>query len=283
MQESLSALALFFVIIAIVLLYVFRKQILTVAIFLALAFVGFLFFKNATDYPVSNDLRSAEQSISGTISKLWQSIVSGYTTAQSMYKLFTANDQIQQQFAESDTVTIINSVTESYEKLKNLTTSLPTIDLPSTSEVEQFSDVEKTHFLQTITELFTSVTIDSAEPIQDEVPTDAVKIAEGLFTNELALTTAQGLITQYQLDSGVLALYFKELKVPFGPELGVYLAEVQDQNTVLSDEFLFVSPLKAVQGNQLYFLPNDERIQRFNTVFIYSSVLNQVYAIAPLR
>lgn len=282
MSESTVALVLFLVIIGAVFVYVFRKKIITALIFIGIALIGFAFFKSS-DYQIAGDIGEAETSLTQTVGDWWSALQSGYTKAQEFYAWFTKSQQLQTELAETDPGVVLTSLQSSYDYLKGIANNLATIELPTQEQLQSYSPAERESFLQNMSQFFAEANVQNQTVPSDEVPPGAVAIQSGLFTDDLALETAQGQVTQYRLDSGVLAIFVKELKLPYGPEQGLYLASVQDGQTVLSDEFLFVGPLKANQGNQLYFIPQTPGIEQYNTAFVYSPVLQQVYAIAPLR
>lgn len=177
-----------------------------------------------------------------------------------------------------------NKIIQSQNKL------LPTnqavqVDLPTTQEYAKLSleqqKTVQTSFLDVLRKITPEV--QQKNIYNDPVPENVKVLKQGLLTNEYLIDSAQGLITIYRQESGLLYLYIQELEVSNGPDLEIYLAEIDQITQKPTDEFYYIANLKGISGNQLYVLPSTTPIDALNTFFIYTPLTATVYAAAPLR
>jgi hypothetical protein len=275
-MQSLQPLLIFLLIIALFAIYIFRKQLLHFVIALVLSVGGYLVFNQYS----SSNVETAPETLNVKFS--FETITSWFTTSRSLYSTFQDSTAIQQKLGIVSAVEKVESIKQAIDFINSTSTVVDSITLPTEEEAKALNALQQESLLQRVRTALSKYTPEKVT-VNDQVPADATLVQKGLFTDKLAYSFARGEVSVYSLGTATSAVYVKELNVPFAPGLGLYMAKVAEGTEVLSEDFLLIGPLKAVNGNQLYFVPSAEMLVGYNTVFIYSPVLAQVYAIAPLK
>lgn len=163
---------------------------------------------------------------------------------------------------------------------------LDSVQLPTQSEYDSLNEEDQLAVKNQVIEAFSQLPDETAVariPLDDKPPVNAQVVKQGLFTDQMSVGKAQGLCTIYTSMLNTYTVYIQELEVTYGPELGLYLASVEPINQTVDSTFFYIGPLKGISGNQSYTLPKDVNINQYDTIFIYSPVVDTVYAAAPLR
>lgn len=281
-----SSVGILGVIVALVLLIVLVKIVKNIKTIVIIGFVvlaAWLYLQPRTaESPVPTDPLQKEQSIVGKIKNIFQSGSMQWSELRSnLEKASLAIKNVQ----DSDFISEATKVLEFQKQLLGSGPDMPESTLPTTTEYEKLSKNEQelvqTSFLDQLKSLTPRVQQKSV--VNDPLPVNIQVVKQGLLTDNYALETAQGLVTIYRQDSGLLYLYIQELEIPNGPDLELYLAEVDPETELPTEDFYYIADLKAIAGNQLYVLPESVPVEVLNTFFIYTPLTATVYAAAPLR
>lgn len=119
-------------------------------------------------------------------------------------------------------------------------------------------------------------------------------IYTGEFTGISPNRSAEGTYTIYELPDGSRYLWLENFTVIGGPGLRLFLTP-SDQTTLdeLDDEIgeelalsrsdLLLDPLRFTVGNHEYDIPREADLTDYRSLMIFSTDLNLVWALAPLR
>lgn len=275
-MNSFYPLAVFLLVIAVIAVFIYRKTIIHVLFAIITISIVFAVMRQN-----SAGLQT-QTPIVDQVTNVIQSFTSWFNGAKSLYSALNTSAELKQKFDTFSGTQSLQKITTAYSAIKSASNSIPELALPTSEEVEGYTPTQKQDFFTSIADFFAELP-NTNPPANDQVPPNAKERLRGMFTKDLALTTAQGEVIVYDLEKSLMAVYIRELQVPQGPELGVYMATVEPNNTLHTQDFLYIGPLKSTQGNQVYLVPKNADNVVHNTVFIYSPVLSQVYAIAPLR
>lgn len=259
------------------------KNIKTIAIIAFIVFAGWLYLKPRTaESPVPNDPLQKEQSIVGKIQGIFQSGSIQWAELRSnLEKASLAFKNVQ----DSEFIAEATKVLQLQNKLLGSQGEQMEPNLPTSTEYEGLSVNEQELVQESFLNQLKSFTsrVQQKSVVNDPLPQNIQVVKQGLLTDEYAMETAQGLVTIYRQDSGLLYLYIQELEIPNGPDLELYLAEVDPKTELPTEDFYYIADLKAIAGNQLYVLPESVPVEVLNTFFIYTPLTATVYAAAPLR
>lgn len=90
----------------------------------------------------------------------------------------------------------------------------------------------------------------------------------------------------YELQSGELVLTFQGFEVEDGPELRVFVTELEVAEIAAGVEWadsLDLGTLEALSGDQFYELPDDLDLTRYQSIVIWCEPQQVVYIAAPLE
>ena len=120
-----------------------------------------------------------------------------------------------------------------------------------------------------------------------------VEIRSGEFLELTPVRSAQGSVTLYEMPDGTRYLWLQDFAVIPGPELRLFLSSLtqttynalvdddEPGDFVLSLDDLLLDPLRFDSGNQVYEVPREADLSRYNAVLIYSTDLEILYSFAP--
>ena len=129
----------------------------------------------------------------------------------------------------------------------------------------------------------TETAIPTAEVSTLVMGADTQLVASGEFHN--VAYSGSGSAKIHQLESGRWVLSLQDFEVEAGPELRVFVTEleVSDLAGVRLENSLDLGSLEALSGDQIYELPDDVDISRYQSVVIWCGPQRLAYIAASLE
>jgi len=199
---------------------------------------------------------------------------------------------------------INKNIDEDFPVVQTGTGSLPSITIPSETEIAQMSQAQRDVAEKELVEAYRNVPdtrVDEAVPemmssfsLQNQIQQEEVSITSnppqgptifksGSFVGADRIHQAGGLasiITQ----GAQSILRFENFSVTNGPQLRVYLSTTENPtNRDGLGDFIDLGKLKGNVGNQNYIIPDDVDLSQYNSVVIYCKPFHVVFGSASLR
>jgi hypothetical protein len=118
-------------------------------------------------------------------------------------------------------------------------------------------------------------------------------IYTGEFTGISPSRSAEGTMTIYELPDGSRYLWLENFSVIGGPGLRLFLTpsdqttldeldEEENEELALTRDDLLLDPLRYTTGNHEYDIPREADLNDYNSLMIFSTELNLLWALAEL-